>query len=275
MMKVLLVGDNSTNPNWGGRGGSLALRQILEKRFDVCETIPGNMFHLGFGGVGYIQTFFPTRYNWIFSHFVANRDKRKLFDYYVRLEELFGARDFISPEPEESVENILRYKKKFRLLIEIYDKVRSVDLVVINGEGDMVFTTPPRREVLFLLGMAALGLRLGKRIAFVNSLLSDCPITGRNQNTLAAARRILAKCHPVVLRDPHSIDYARETMPEILPSLVPDSLFTWYPGIAESLKQLPRTGDFILPYPERAEDFGKMEFFRALYLHRGKRFSLA
>jgi polysaccharide pyruvyl transferase WcaK-like protein len=259
-MKALLVGDNSSNLNWGGRGGSLALRQVLSQRFDIRDIIPGSMFQLGSYGSGYIQTLLPQRYNWILMHLVANRRKRKLFEYYVRFEELFGAKDFISSEPEQSAENILRYRNKYSLLQEIYRQAYNADLLILNGEGDMVFTTPPRREALFLLGMAALGLRLGKKVAFVNSLLSDCPKTGRNPATLAATRRILAKCHAVVLRDRQSLDLTRETMPEISPSLVPDSLFTWYPVIADSAEHLPRNGDFILPFPERLVDFGKLDF---------------
>ncbi len=259
-MKALLVGDNSTNPNWGGRGASIALYQMLADKFQITGTITGSTFSLYSAGFGYVNTLLPPRYNWLFLNLLAKRHNRKIFDYYIRMEELLGAKDFIAHDPVETVENILRYKSKHKEIQEVYDKAQNTDLLVIHGEGDVVFTTPPRREALLLLGMAELGLQLNKKVVFVNALISDCPITGCNQKTLEYARKTLSRCNAVVVRDHQSLEYVKKEMPEALSSLVPDSLFTWYPIIEKNGSVVPGNGDFILPYPENKDNLGKLDF---------------
>ena len=259
-LKVLLVGDNSSNPNWGGRGASMALYDMLQRKFIVSESIRGSSFSLSSDGLGYINTLFPNRYDWVFLHLVINRKKRKIFDYIVRFAEFFGAKDVVSLDPAETVRNILAFKDSYRGIGEIFNKVNNVDLVVVHGEGDMVFATPPRREALFLLGMAALGIHLGKKVAFVNALVSDCPSTGRNLDVFSAARRVLSECNPVILRDRESYEYVRKEMPEVVPDLIPDSLFTWYPIIDRYRSEIPANGDLLMPFPEQRENLGRIDF---------------
>lgn len=260
MTNVLLVGDNSSYQNWGGRGGSIALLQILSERFRVSDTIPGSAFQLDSAGFGYVGTLLPPGYGWLFTMLRASRHKRRIYDYYIRLEELFGAKDFITHDPVETVANILRYKDTHREIWELYEKAQKADLLVIHGEGDFVLTTPPRREVMFLLGMAELGLHLHKKVVFANGLVSDCPTTGRNHATLEFARRTLSRCHGVIVRDYQSLEYVKKEMPDAECSLVPDSLFSWYPYIEKSASEIPANGDFIMPFPENKQNLGRLDF---------------
>lgn len=259
-MKSLLVGDNSVHTNWGGRGGSIALYQMLAEKFQISGVITGDTFLIQSAGFGYVNTLLPPRYNWLFLYALANRHKRKIYDYYIRIEEFWGAKDFIAHNPAETVENILRYKSSHKEIQEIYDKAQNADLIVIHGEGDVVFTTPPRREALFLLGMAELGLHLNKKVVFANALISDCPVTGRNVKTLEFARKTLSRCHAVIVRDYQSLEYVRNEMLLGDCSLVPDSLFTWYPIIEKNRSSVPDNGDFILPFPEKKDYIGKLDF---------------
>lgn len=273
-MKALLVGDNTSNQNWGGRGASIALYQMLEEKFQITGTITGSTFLLPGSGwpiigrpflspdasFGYVNTLLPPRYNWLFHHIRARRHARKIYDYYIRLEELFGAKDFIAHDPAETVDNILCYKSKYKEIQEIYDKAQIADVLVIDGDGDVVFSTPPGRCSLFLLGMAALGLQLNKKVAFVNTMFSDCPITGRNLKTLKFARTTLSRCDAVVVRDYQSLEYVANEMPEVVCSIVPDSLFTWYSIIEKNRSAVPGNGDFILPFPESRYNLGKLDF---------------
>lgn len=255
-MNVLIVGDNSTYPNWGGRGASLALYQMLQVKFNVSGVITGADFHLKC----YVNTIFPSRYNWVFRHLCANRDRRKTFDYYLKFEEFFGAKDFVANDPAETANNIIRYRSKCKEIGEVYDKAQHADLIVIHGEGDVVFTTPPRREALFLLGMAELGLRLNKKVVFANGLISDCPTSGRNIETLAFARKTLSRCNGVIVRDYESFEYVRREIPEAVRSLIPDSLFTWFPQIDKFGAEVPTNGDFIISFPENRNNLGKLNF---------------
>ena len=259
-MKILFIGDNRTANNWGGRGGSIALYQMLEKEFDIGGVIYGNSFASGGAGIGYVNILTPNRFHWIFEHMVSGRERRKLFDWYVKFEELMGAKDSLSEDPVESADNIIRYRKGYPKFQEIYNKTEQADAVVINGEGDLVFATPPRREALFLLAMIEMGIRLGKKVFFVNAVVSDCPVTGRNQNVFEATRRMFRKCAGISLRDPVSYEFVKRHVPEAKCTYLPDSLFSWYTVYDKFGADLPRCGDFIIPHPEKTFYWGKLDF---------------
>jgi polysaccharide pyruvyl transferase WcaK-like protein len=131
---------------------------------------------------------------------------------------------------------------------------------VIDGDGDIIFSTPPRRQTLFLLAMIELGVRLKKPVFLVNSMISDCPSTGRNPTTLAAAKRLFAQCRAVALRDPESLAYVQKEIPEARSHLIPDSLFTWSSLYQDESSYPPHNGDFLMPHPEKDEYWGKLDF---------------
>ena len=94
----------------------------------------------------------------------------------------------------------------------------------------------------------------------MNSMISDCPLTGRNNTTLAAAKRLFPKCCAVSLRDPESLEYVQKEMPGANSSLIPDSLFAWFSLYQNDSSYLPVNGDFLLPHPEKDEYWGKLDF---------------
>lgn len=257
-MKVFLVGDNRTNVNWG-RGASMALRDILSRFFEISGCVTGDFFDLSAAEAGYVHTLIPSRY---YRHFryLLERRKRRIVSWYIQLEHLWGAHDFISTDPIASVNSLLAEKHRYPALGHIYNNAAAAEVFIIDGDGDIVFSTPPRRATLFILAMIELGLRLGKPVFLVNSMISDCPVSGRNNETLAAARTLFARCKAVALRDYESLRFAQTEMPEANASFVPDSLFSWFSRYEGPNRQLPVDGDFILPHPEKAEYWGKLDF---------------
>lgn len=254
-MKVLYVGDNRTNVNWG-RGASIALGQLLSESFEITGRITGDFFVLATAEAGYVGTFMPPK---IFRHLLLRRWRRPLAGY-IKLEHFFGAKDFIAEDPAVSVDNLLAHKHRHPSLARLYDQAREADLLVLDGDGDIIFSTPPRRQTLFLLAMIELGIRLKKPVFLVNSMISDCPLTGRNNTTLAAARRLFAQCRAVSLRDPESLEYVQKEMPETNASFIPDSLFAWFSLYTSDSSHPPLNGDFLLPHPESDEYWGKLDF---------------
>lgn len=250
--KVFFVGDNRVSENWG-RGASIALRQLLSGTFEITGSVPGESFDLSKTDVGYVGTLMPHRYHHHFRYLLERR-ARKSVGWYIKLEELCGARDFIAEDPSVSVDNLLSNKHRNPGLARIFDQAAQADLIVIDGDGDIIFATPPRRSALFFLAMMELGVRLNKPVFLVNSMISDCPKTGRNLDTMSAYRRLLGKCNAAILRDPESLEYVATQMPETNRSLIPDSLFSWFPNYQASEPRLPRNGDFTLPFPEK-DDF--------------------
>jgi polysaccharide pyruvyl transferase WcaK-like protein len=257
-IKVFFVGDNRTNLNWG-RGASIALGQLLTTSFEITGSVAGELFDLSMAEVGYVGTLMPPRHYQVFRHLLLRR-KRRLFSWYIKLEELFGAHDFIDSNPSVSVDNLLAHKHRHYALERMFVQASNADIFVVDGDGDIIFSTPPRRQTLFLLAMIELGIRLSKPVFLVNSMISDCPISGRNENTLAAARKLFGQCRAVLMRDPESLEYVQKEMSQTNPILVPDSLFAWQPVYADSSSRPPSNGDFLIPFPEKLEYLGNLDF---------------
>jgi hypothetical protein len=256
--KIFFVGDNRNGANWG-RGASIALRQLLSGLFEISGAVTSDWFDLSTARAGYVGTVLPQRYYRQFRYLLERRSRRSI-EWYIKLEELCGARDFIAEDPAESVENIVAHKHRVPELARIFDQAADADLLVIDGDGDIIFTNPPRRTALFFLAMIELGVRLKKPVFLVNSMISDCPETGRNVDTVNEYRRLLGKCRAVTLRDPESLSYVQREMPEANSSLIPDSLFSWFPLYQSGRSCPPPNGDFMLPFPEQEKFWGKLDF---------------
>ena len=107
----------------------------------------------------------------IFRYLLLRRWRRPIA-WYINLEQLFGAQDFIAEDPAVSIDNLLAHKHRYPALARIYDQAKEADLLVLDGDGDIIFSTPPRRQTLFLLAMIELGIRLKKPVFLVNSMIS-------------------------------------------------------------------------------------------------------
>lgn len=256
--KILFIGDNRSSGNWG-RGASIALRQLLSNAFEISGTVTGECFDVSSTDAGYVGTLLPNRYYRYFRYLLKRRSRASV-GWYIRLEELWGAHDFIAEDPSESVANLMSHRHRNPELGRIFDQASQADLLVIDGDGDIIFSTPPRRAALFFLAMMELGNRLKKPVFLVNSMISDCPKTGRNVDTMTAYARLLEGCKAVTLRDPESMEYVHTEMPKANSILIPDSLFSWFPIYQTGELLLPPNGDFTLPFPEKDEYWGRLDF---------------
>jgi hypothetical protein len=233
------------------------LAALLRREFTISASIPGSLV---VGGGPFVRTLLPPT---LAAALFYRRERFVWIDWLVRLQELFGAREYISGDPRESADAIQKYADRLEPLGTLKRCVEQADIVVLNGEGSGIFSTPHRRDFFFYLALAELGLRLEKPVFFVNTIFSDCPVSGRNHESLAAAEAVLSRCTEVHVRDPYSLQYAAETMPSVRCRHVPDALFTWFDRVQDPGFQPPPVGDFAIPFPE--EDwrwFGRLDFSR-------------
>jgi polysaccharide pyruvyl transferase WcaK-like protein len=247
-MKGLLIGDNRSGTNWGGRGVSIAIRRLFREKLDSLDSVFGSEFSLQGAGFGYVGAAWPHRLDQKLHHVMTNRQRRRVFDVIARIQEAAGARDFVAHDPAETAANILRYRKSDPGIAKLYDRVVAADVLVVNGEGDIVLTTPPRREVLMMLGLIELALQLGKRISITNSMVSDCPETGRNAETAGHIARAFRRCDAVVVRDSESLALVGEICPEIQCRLLPDALFEFGNRTDAQVSGLAATLDLLVPF---------------------------
>jgi len=248
---LLLVDDNRDVLNWGCRATSISLHQILSKQYEVRYTINKTIVDTPQP----ISEILPLN-----GKYVAFINRHLRNRYTDGLINAFGIKkDFITENPEKSLDNFLKSKNGVPLLDKIYSMVNSVDIIVINGEGSMIFTSPPRRDLLFQLFIVKLSSYLNKPVYYINAIVSDCPICGRNEYTAKIAKECLKKCRGVSVRDPYSLKVLKEIAPDINSMYIPDALFSWVKYIDNNTK-LPKCGDFLIPYPEEEIYFGKFDF---------------
>ena len=227
--KTLFVCDNRDSANWGCRATSIALGQLLNENSILETTSRENasrkhpIFGLG-----------------RFSH--LNPYASKLFSKSLNLRVIEGANrlfggysDYVDNNPAVSLKRFLKAAENDKLLAEIKRKFEESEKVVINGEGSLIFRTPPRRDLNFQMFAIELANSLGKDVYFVNAMASVCPKTHVNKEVQEFVVKSLEKCTAVSNRDPVSA--------ELLSGLGlkgvtwgPDALFTWFDRYNELLR---------------------------------------
>lgn len=247
--KILLVDDNRDVLNWGCRATSISLSQVLSEKYPIIDIINKQTVD----GPQLISKIVPINEKYlIYFNYIDNVLHTKITS------KVFFIKDFIEKNPEKSLRTFLKYKDNYKNLRIIYSKVKSADIIVINGEGSMIFTTPARRDLLFQLFIIELSVHLKKQVFYVNSIVSDCPLYGRNNETVHFARKTLSKCNYVTVRDPESYKILKEIHPELNFKYVPDALFKWVNYYNIELYKMLNYPDFIVSSPEN--NIGKLNF---------------
>lgn len=144
--------------------------------------------------------------------------------------------------------DIARYDEEYR---KVAGAIKDADCVVINGEGSIVFTSPPRHEVLFQMMIIELAAdHYRKPVFYINALASDCPVSGRDLESVQFISRVLEKCAAIALRDPESERIMREILPNQKIYCIPDALFYWQKRVKEYIEMIPPNGNMLLPRGE-------------------------
>jgi len=220
MNKTLLICDNRDTLNWGCRATSIALGQLLQQRslLQTTNRAVAAKEHPVFGFGQYATG------KHIANKLAAKALKSSYFNVANRWSG--GHADYIANNPAVSVKRFLKAAVKDRFLAEIKSKFEESDKVVINGEGSLIFRSPPRRDLNFQMFAIELADTLGKEVYFVNAMASECPKTPVNKEVQHFVISTLSKCTAVANRDPLSA--------QLLSGLglnnvkwYPDALFTW------------------------------------------------
>ena len=260
-MSFLLVGDNRSNVNWGGRAGSLALRSLLGTSLGSGTSVLGSELGAA-ANYGYRSRLLPAGRQQAARSLAGRHPRNPAVRALCWLDRRLGAGDFLTDDAAASARNLERWRRRDPGLADLYARVLAADTVVVNGEGDVVFGRPVRRQIRFFAAVVELARRLDKRVAFVNTLLSDCAQTGRDPVAFALVAGALRRSHLVAVRDGQSLQIAQRDMGIADVRLVPDALFHWYERQHEARAQLPADGDFVLPPPEHGHLLGRLDFGR-------------
>ncbi|MES2996854.1 MAG: polysaccharide pyruvyl transferase family protein [Verrucomicrobiota bacterium] len=151
--------------------------------------------------------------------------------------------------------DLARQNEDFAAIIENFKKA---DAAVINGEGDMIFSSS-RKTLNFLLVLMDVARMLGKPVFYINAMVSDCPQTGRDPRVFDLCMEALRGCAGIMVRDPFSFRLLQKSDPDLPAVFAPDALFNWplTAGLADPT--LPINIDTDLPFGYEKE-FGRYNF---------------
>jgi hypothetical protein len=225
----MLVGDNRDRSNLGCRATSIALSDLLRDRIDVDTVIRGGTVERPLPAPGLPKPGVMRRVASIASHSSTGWRSAAALPLAMRPDIAMG-------EPAEVARGLRRLAARDEAVAQLVHDVETAEIVVVNGEGDLILTQPPRRKLVFLLAVIELAHQLGTPCAYVNAMVSDPPGGGRGDHVAAWARQALQRCRLVALRDEWSLDLARRLDLHAAPRWIPDALFTWHDLLPLELK---------------------------------------
>lgn len=271
-MKVLYVSDNRVRGNYGCRATSTALSQLIRQKHEIVGVISGKYTNTNTGHLFFCK-WFP---EWIYKTIGRFRKKKafEIVSYWIvkKISKCFsshylgGPCDYLSLDFEQSIHNLKAcvpanpYLEEFNL--DNYD----FDAIVVNGEGSFIFSTPEWRwrEALTLGMLMYWAQKKGKKVFFLNAMLSDESTSERNYKMLDVMNKVFAKCDVVTVREEVSYNYAHEYLPDVKPIIVPDALFTWYPLINDSHKVT--NGKYYIPHKVECDELYENLIFSKPYI---------
>lgn len=233
----------------------MALRELLHTEFEDLAALPAE--HVD-ERPRPINTFLPKG---VAAPLIRRRGYNSLCAVYSKFERSLGMLpDYVQDDPEKTAHNMLRYRHEEGVR-PIFRAVESAEAIVVDGNGDLVFKQEPGRINYFNLGVVELAASLGKPVHFVNSIFADPPRTGRNDEFFDSVVETLRKCSMITLRDPYSVRLANSAAPQLDVEYIPDSQFHWLDALQNAASNLPRNGDYLIPYGREATArFGTLRF---------------
>lgn len=235
-MKLLYLADNSDLLNWGCRATSLALRELILERNEIVGTVGGSTIEAQFPVSDLVGDAVWGRFSRAF-----NRERVRALPLAAPVLDAIGRRNALSHDLAANIATLNRARAYDSKIRDLFEALEAADGVVVNGEGDLIFATPARNRLLFTLTVCEMALRAGKPLYYLNAMVSECPTTGVNRETLALAAGILERAAAFTVRDPVSLTFAQTEMPTVNARMFPDAVFSWSGKLSP---EEPRPHDF-------------------------------
>ena len=238
-MKIVYVGDNRCRGNFGCRATSTALSQLISKNNEIVGVVSGKYTNFDNGELFFYQHLPTGIYKKLgkFKYWRFLKSGLYLFARMIKRHKYFFSNfDFIDYDLDKSIDNLIKCLPANKHLEEMDLRNYDFDALVVNGEGSFIFATPPWRECLIEMMLMHWALKMGKKVYYLNGMLSDDPYTERNLKTIEIANRLFEQCEVVQVRENESFKYAQDNFKNLSVELRPDALFTWYKYINDDFK---------------------------------------
>ena len=239
-MKIIYVGDNRNRGNFGCRATSTALSQIIEQEHEIVGTVYGKYTNVDTGEL-FFYKYLPS---WIYkklgkiSNWKYIKSGLYLFIRFIKKGRnyFFSNFDYLGYDMDESINNFIKCLPANPHLKEFDLRQYDFDALVVNGEGSFIFRNPPWRECLNELMLMHWAQKMGKKVYYMNGMLSDDPFTERNEKNIEVVKPVFEKCEAICVREQYSYEYAKEYFSRSCIKTYPDALFTWYELINDEFK---------------------------------------
>ena len=238
-MKIVYVGDNRNRGNFGCRATSTALSQIISKDNEIVGRIYGKYTNVDTGELFFYQHFPAWIYKTVSKFKYWKYLKKGLYLFNRMLKKghyYFSNFDFIDYDFDKSINNLIKCLPANPELKEFDLRQYDFDALVVNGEGSFIFATPPWRECLVEAMLMYWAEKLGKKVYYLNGMLSDDPYSKHNEKTIRLINPIFSKAEVISVREEYSYKYAKENFSNIKLKHYPDALFSWYDYINDDFK---------------------------------------
>lgn len=240
-MKIVYVGDNRNRGNFGCRATSTALSQIIEKNNIIVGTVSGRYTNNDTGELFYYEHLPASLYRWLGKRKRWIQIKTALY-YFIRFirlgkQYIFSKFDYLCDDDmDKSLSNFLKCLPANPHLKEFDLRQYDFDALVVNGEGSFIFAEPAWRESVNELMLMYWAQKMGKKVYYLNGMLSDDPFSNRNNRFISVVKPIFEKAKIIGVREDYSFAYANEQFPSANICKFPDALFTWYDLINDSFR---------------------------------------
>lgn len=228
-MNLLYIGDNSDSLNLGCRATSIALRQLAARHAGFIGTVPTRMIAARWP---VSDTIGDAAYGRLGKVLNTNRARAVPVAGALigRVMDALGTRDAITHNLARNAEALVRAQSWSADARQLIGWIEQADGALVNGEGDLIFGTPARQRLLFILTVCRMLLDRGKKLFYLNAMASPAPGQEPNRETLAVADEVLSCADAFALRDPVSMEFAREHLPRAAAKaqMFPDAVFAWH-----------------------------------------------
>lgn len=238
-MKIVYVGDNRGRGNFGCRATSTALSQIISDENEIVGRIYGDYTNNDTGEL-FFYKYLPA---WVYEklgklkHWKYLKKGLYLFNRMLKRKNFkLSNFDFIGYDFDKSIKNLIKCIPANPHLKEFALRQYNFDALVVNGEGSFIFATPPWRECFIEAMLMHWAQKMGKKVYFLNGMLSDDPYSPRNEKAIKLINPIFSKSEVVSVRENYSYEFAKENFKDINLKLYPDALFSWYKYVNDGVE---------------------------------------
>ena len=133
-------------------------------------------------------------------------------------------------EEHDNMQDCLHFVKSKRLSAyeKLVNRISKVDLLILNGEGTLIFQSPPRKDLLIYLVILQACIDAGKPFYVLNAMFTPFADEPLNVEFMGQAITILEKAEMFGARDYESYRFISQYGKNINAKYIPDALFTWF-----------------------------------------------